>query len=277
LANSGRPDHVLVWMRDSSLADRLRRGLERNGFATTWAAALPEAVAAIDREFPCAIACTLVGRTPSLMDLETAHAYLALGHRFVSLPPVPVWALTPHAARYASELEVLGLPVHLVPHETGAEGLLGEVLSGLRPGGAAPAVAPAPAPVLLLLGSAGEAAFLSRYLRARHMDPRVPSGPEEALAWLESSTFGALVAEDLGDDAERGAFWARAEALPSLPPILLVASGQAWLRSAAPAALPRGIACTLRKPIRAHILEACLRRLLRIPAPAGQVPTRAAS
>jgi len=282
LATSAGPDHVLIWMRDASLADRLRRGLEPYGFATTWAASLPEAIAAIDREFPCAVACTLRGRTPSLMDLETVSAYLTLGHRFVSLPQVPIWAYTPNPSRYADETEVLGLPVRLMPCEAGLEGLIQDMLSALRPKPAAAAVPARPAcaeplPVLLVLSNAGEASFLARYLRARHIGVRVAAGLEDALGWLGRCPFGAVVAEESGDDPRGRALWqAAAQATPA-PPIVLIASGHGWLRRAAPESLPRGIACTLRKPIRAQILEACLRRLLRIPSAVGAAPVRAAS
>jgi hypothetical protein len=270
-------------MRDASLADRLCRGLERFGFATSWAASLPEAIAAIDRDFPCAVACTLRGRTPSLMDLETVSAYLTLGHRFVSLPQVPIWALTPDPSRYAHETEVLGMPVRLMPFDAGLEGLVRDMLGALRPAAPAGSSLPArpacaePLPVLLVLPNAGEASFLARYLRARHIGVRVAAGLEDAVGWLGRCPFGAIVAEDGGDDPRGRALWTAAEQATPAPPIVLIASGHGWLRRAAPEALPRGIACTLRKPIRAQILEACLRRLLRIPVAAGSVPVRAAS
>lgn len=283
MATSNRPDHVLVWMRDSSLSDRLCRGLERYGFATTWAASLPEAIAAIDRDFPCAVACTLRGHTPSLMDLETVSAYLTLGHRFVSLPSVPIWAFTPDPARYSAEAEALGMPVRLVPYDAGLEGLIQDVICTLRPAATAdlPRLARASCaealPVLLVIPNAGEASFLARYLRARHMGVRVAAGLEEAVGWLGKCPFGAVVAEDSGDDPRGRALWTAVERAVPSPPIVLIASGHGWLRHASPEALPHGIACTLRKPIRAQILEACLRRLLRIPAPAGAKPARVAS
>lgn len=268
-------------MRDSSLADRLRRGLERCGFATTWAASLPEAIAAIDRDFPCAVACTLRGRTPSLMDLETVSAYLTLGHRFVALPQVPIWAYTPDPSRYVHETEVLGLPVRLMPYDAGLEGLIQDMLGVLRPAAAEPvSVRPPcaePLPVLLVLPNAGEASFLARYLRTRHIGVRVAAGLEDAMGWLGRCPFGAVVAEDGGEDPGHRALWKAAEQATPAPPIVLIASGHGWLRRAAPDALPRGIACTLRKPIRAQLLEACLRRLLRIPVAAGSAPVRAAS
>jgi len=276
LADSGRPDHILVWMRDSDLADRLRHGLERHGFATTWAAALPEAIAAIDRDFPCAIACTLRGRTPSLMDLETIHAYQTLGHRSISLAPVPVWALAPDPSRHASEIEVLGMPVRLLPYDLGAEGLLREMLRCLRPEEESvvdplATIAPSfePQPVLLLLSHAGEAAYLARYLRARRIDARVAGGPEEAWDSLTRTAFGVLVGEEGAADPRWRGFWTRIRSERADLPIVLIASGEAWLSQVSPLSLPRGLACTLRKPVRAQILEACLRRLLRVRAPAA--------
>lgn len=270
-------------MRDSSLADRLCRGLERQGFGTTWAASLPEAIAAIDREFPCAVACTLRGRTPSLMDLETISTYLTLGHGFVSLPQVPIWAYTPDPSRYARETEVLGMPVRLIPFDAGLEGLVQDMLGALRPSPAIALPAPArpacaePLPVLLVLPNAGEASFLARYLRTRHIGVRVAAGLEDAVGWLGRCPFGAIVAEDSGDDPRGRTLWAAVAQATPAPPVILIASGHGWLRRASPEGLPRGIACTLRKPIRAQILEACLRRLLRIPSAAGSVPVRAAS
>ena len=273
MPNTGRPDHILVWMRDSSLGGRVCRGLERRGFATTWAASLPEAIAAIDRDFPCAVACTLRGRTPPLIDLETVYAYLTLGHGFVSLPPVPIWALTSDPARYATDTEVLGMPVRLVPYDAGVEGLVGDIVGALRPGpgprsaATRPESCAEPLPVLLLLSQVGEATFLARYLGARHMGARVATEVEEAIAWLDRCPFGAVVAEDAGGEPRRRVLWEKVASLASPPPIVLIASGHEWLRRASPLALPRGVACTLRKPIRAQILEACLRRLLRVAPP----------
>ena len=87
-----REDHILVWMRDGRLAARLRTGLEAQGLASTWAASLPEAIASVDPCFPLAVAGTLEGLAPSLMDIETLLAYLSLGHQSVSLPSIPIWA-----------------------------------------------------------------------------------------------------------------------------------------------------------------------------------------
>ena len=99
MRDSDRKGHVLIWMRDAMLAERLRVALAYLEYESTWAVALPEAIAVLDRSFPRAVVCTLRGQTPSLMDLETLFAYQVLGHRFITLPQVPIWATAASESR----------------------------------------------------------------------------------------------------------------------------------------------------------------------------------
>ncbi len=272
MRDSAGRGHILVWMHDAALARRVRQMLKARGFATTWAAALPDAIAAVDRDFPVAVACTLQGRTPSFIDLETLHAYQALGHRVLALSPTPIWALAVNPAIHAPEIDALRMPVHLLPFDLGPEALIDEMMRSLCAGGPAAAARRGSGPeglvrheipeALLVLENAAEAAYLARYLLTRGLPARAAQNAAEAQARLCDAPVGVLVLEDGATTA-----W-RALALQCHGrPILLVASDSARMARISPLAMPHAVAGTLSKPIRAQLLEACLRRLLRISPP----------
>ncbi|MCK4411958.1 MAG: hypothetical protein KAY32_00305 [Candidatus Eisenbacteria sp.] len=270
MEQSGREGHILVWMRDAILADRVRSTFGEARYRTTWAAALPEAIAAVDREFPSAVACTLLGKTPSLMDLETLLAYRALGRHFASLPPLPIWALTEHAAELAREIDLLDLPVRLVPLASGAEELVRQVCAALRGERCEQCERRTDheldsREVLLLLEKPEQARFLARYLAARGIRARVVRGPDEALGRLRRRGAGILVCGDFTLRQGAGsALWGWLERQGHRLPVLLVASDGEWLTHVSPLALPQGIVNVLAQPIQVGALEAALRRLLRL-------------
>lgn len=264
-----RDGHILVWMRDAALADRLCRAVAHHGLTTTWAAALPEAIGSLDRHFPRAVVCTLRGKTPSLIDLETLLAYQVLGHSFICLPQVPIWALTPDPERYAGKVADLGIPIHLVPDSAGSEDLLeGMATAGLleaprrRPAGEAEG-----SDLLLVLPHLEEGRYLSRYLERHGFAVTLATDPWEALGLLRRRSFRVLVSGDFAGRRDGGSYWHEIEARWGCLPVLLLAGDEAWQAQVAPQELPRGIAGMLPRPVPAAALEACLRRLLRRPAP----------
>lgn len=256
-------------MRDGSLAERLGRTLFRSGCASTWVASLPEAIGALDRHFSLAVACTLHGRTPSLMDLETLLAYQAIGHPGLTLPPTPVWALTPLPAAYAEEIEALDLPVHLCPSELGSEGLVAQMLPLLRRrGSAVPSLweagaAPGAIDALLALEGAEEADLLSRYLASRGIRARAVSKPRDAVRVLRRQPVRVLVSEAFDGRRDGQSYWREVEERWQGMPVLFIGTDGERLGRLSPLALPRGTAGALCRPIPAGVLASTLRRLLR--------------
>ncbi|MFH1144496.1 MAG: hypothetical protein V1774_08140 [Candidatus Eisenbacteria bacterium] len=263
---SAAAGRVLVWMRDHRLARQLCAAFERRGVEAVWAAALPEAIAALDREFPAAIACTLTGTSPSLIDLETVVAYQALGHAAVSLSPPPVWALTDDARRYASEIGDLGLAVQLIPREIGREEVVARVMDHVQGAGRPAIPGEGPVPVILFERPA-EAAFLARHLCARGVWARSAETPVIALAALAQRSPALLVCEDY--TLRRGAgteLWGWLAGPGRDTRVILIGTDAEWLTHVSPLGLPHNVVCMLSKPIQARALEATLRRLLRIAA-----------
>ncbi len=262
---SGREDHVLVWIRDRDRAACLCRAFHQSGLAADWAASLPEAIAHLDRFFPRAVACTLEDNAPSLIDLETLLAYLAIGHGSVSLPPIPIWALSPDPASHAPHIENLGIPVHLSPTEVGLEGLAAEVVHWLAREAWTPILlAAGPVQVLYLTADARVGFYLSRYLTSRGLPTAAVDTPAQAIELLAQQPFGALVA-DLRDEFTGRQFLTDAALRwPSLP-VVVHGAGDGWLARVAPADLPRNLVGVLAHPVKAQAVEVTLRRLLRIP------------
>ncbi len=262
---AGREDHVLVWIRDRDRAAHLCRTFHRSGLAADWAASLPEAIALLDRVFPRAVACTLEGNSPSFMDLETLLAYLAIGHGSVSLPPIPIWALTPDPAAHAPHVENLGIRVHLIPAEMGLEGLAAELVHCLGREAWSPVLLAAGPTQVLYLSADGRVGFyLSRYLTSRGLPTLSVESLGQALELLAEQPFGALVA-DLRDEFSGRQFLGEAARRWPGVPILVHGEGEGWLARLAPADLPRNLVGLLAHPVSAQAVEASLRRLLRIP------------
>jgi hypothetical protein len=252
-------------MRDASLAGRLRVAFDRCNYVTTWAAALPEAIHALDHHFPSAVACTLHGRTPSLIDLETLLAYQVLGHAFVSLPQTPVWALTRRVTEYAPGIEALRLPIQLVPEETGAEAFADEIAHALRHHATRARAASAGAPeVLLALGRADEGRYLARYLATCGITARTAAGPREALRRLRERPYQVLVSEEFNELRAGGSYWREIEERWRRTPVLLIVADRDRLAHLSPLALPSTTAGALCKPVAAGSLATSLRRLMRI-------------
>lgn len=264
---SGGEDHVLIWMRDRERAERLAMAFERCGLGPIWAASLPEAVGDLDSHFPRAVACTLEKDSPSLMDLETLLAYLTIGHDSVSLPPVPIWALTSRIAHYAGRIRKLDLPIRLVPVESGIEGLAAEVVHHLRRLGRGQEALNGNPPLVLYLGPDPRVGFyLSRYLESRDIPTLTLEIPREALTVVKTRRLRVLVA-DLPGERDGVAFLREvAEQSPEMP-VVVLGKAEGWLTRLSPRDLPRNLACMLLKPLKAETLEACLRRLLRIREP----------
>lgn len=260
---------ILVWMRDAALAERMRLTFVRHRYATTWAAALPEAIAALDRHFPDAVACTLRGRTPSLMDLETMLAYEVIGHPWVSLPQTPIWALTHEPGVYASQIEALQLPIRLAPAGLGLDAFVEEIVHSIRAGASIRRAAIDDSrSVLLALARADEGQHLARYLRAHGISARSAAGPRETLRALRAQPVSVLVSEAFDDLRDGGSYWREIEERWWRLPVLFVASSCEKLARLSPLAFPRGTAGALSRPIPAGNLAASLRRLLRVtPAP----------
>ncbi|MCK4304256.1 MAG: hypothetical protein KAY24_08445 [Candidatus Eisenbacteria sp.] len=262
--NLHRANHILVWMRDGDLAAQLREGLENQGLPSTWAASLPEAIAAVDRCFPGEVACTLGAEAPSLMDLETLLTYLSIGHSNVSLPPIPIWAITEQPSQYAARIQDLDLPVRLLPLESGSEGLLAEIVHHLVSQGLLALRPQEELCSVLFVGPAPRAGFyLSRYLGARGIPMQPCETLDTALQVLEQGQFEVIVA-DLTSEQEALAFLGELRRnAPSLP-IVVLAEPDGWLTRISPVDIPTSVSCALAKPVRAETLEVCLRRLLRI-------------
>jgi ActR/RegA family two-component response regulator len=250
-------------MREFRMAQRICRAFQQEGARAVWAASLPEAIAAMDRDFPVAVACTLLGHGPSLIDLETLVAYQVLGHPFVTLPPLPIWALTPDAGAYAREIEVLDLPVHLVPLELGPGEVLGRMSPILHEAQAACLTSRA-GEVLLLMERPEEGRYLARYFSARGLEMHVAQDPPEVLARLQQRTPAVLVCEDFTLRQEAGsALWGWLARAGRTPPIILITSDPEWLTHVSLRAIPRNVISILTRPIQARALGAALRRLLR--------------
>ena len=272
MGDSARQGSILVWMREFRMAQRICRAFQQDGAPAVWAASLPEAIAAVDRDFPVAVACTLLGHSPSLIDLETLVAYQVLGHPFVTLPPLPVWALTADAGAYAREIEALGLPVHLIPLELGPGEVLGRMGPMLHEAQVGDLTSNRAGEVLLLMERPEEGGYLARYFSARGLDVRVAQDPPEALARLQRRTPAVLVCEDFTLRQEAGsALWGWLDRAGRTPPIILITSDPEWLTHVSLRAIPRNVITILTRPIQARALGAALRRLLRS-APAQAAP-----
>jgi hypothetical protein len=254
-------------MRDAALAERLRLVFARHHYATTWAAALPEAIAAMDRHFPDAVACTLRGHTPSLMDLETILAYEVLGHPWVSMPQTPIWALTLDPGIYPSRIETLQLPIRLAPVGLGLEAFVEEIVRSISSSASFRRTALDDSrPVLLALERVDEGQHLVRYLRAHGISARSAAGPRETLRALRSQPVSVLVSEAFDGRRDGGSYWREVEERWGRLPVLFVASSRERLARLSPLAFPRGTAGALSRPIAAGNLTASLRRLLRVTA-----------
>jgi len=265
LRSSDTVGHVLIWMRDGALAARLRAELARARYASAWVASLPEAIAAFDLHFPCAVACTLQGRTPSLMDLETLLAYQSIGHPGLALPPAPVWALASRPEAYAREIEALDLPVRLLPADRGAQACVAEICRTLRPSAWGPGSPPGgEEDVLLALRDAREARLLERYLASAGIGARAAATPRETLRRLRERPARVLVSEAFDERRDGQSYWREIEEGWAGLPVLFIAASAERLGRLSPLALPRGTAGALCRPIPAAGLTAALRRLLRI-------------
>lgn len=262
---AGSEEHVLVWIRDRDRAACLCRAFHRDGLAADWAASLPEAIALLDRVFPRAVACTLQDDSPSLIDLETLLAYQAIGHGSVSLPPIPIWALSPDPASHAPHIENLEIPVYLSPAEVGLEGLAAEVVSCLAREAWSPMMQAAePVQVLYLSADARVGFYQSRYLTSRGLPTLAVDTPAKALDLLAEQPFGAMVADLPDEFAGRQLLSDAAARWPSMP-IVVHGASEGWLSQLPPSDLPRNLVGVLAHPVKAQAVEATLRRLLRIP------------
>lgn len=260
-----RDDHILIWMRDSGEAARLTTGFEREGVRSTWAAALPEAIAAVERAYPAAIAATLHDSVPpSLMDVETLLAYLKMGNASVALPPIPIWARAHPTPALLSRIEELELPIQIVPVEQGMSALRQEIVQYLQALPPARPSATGPARVLYMGTDARVGRVISRYLRAAGMPTTDVRGALDVLEALESARYQALVADFSGEPAGRALMRALSDYYQDLPVLAIAETGD-WLASLPPHRLPRNLITVLAKPVSARLLELCLGRLLRVP------------
>lgn len=268
MTTSAGEGRILVWMRDHRMARRFRAAFAGRGAGTVWAASLPEAIAAVDRDFPAAVACTLSGHSPSLIDLETLVAYQVLGHRFVALSALPVWALTSDAPAHAREIASLDLPVRLVPAELGVAALVDSMAGFLAASRSVRRREGRGDEVLLLSERADEGRYLARYLVARGVAARAAEDPADALALLRRGGCPIVVSEDFSLRCEEGsALWGWLSGVGEGVRVILISTEVEWLKRVSPLALPRNVVCILERPVRAQALEATLRRLLRIGPP----------
>ncbi len=261
----GRPlreIYILTWALDRNFAERIDSLLAGTGIVPVWAAGLPDAISVLDKLFPVGVLCDLDAPAPTLMDLETLLAYESLGHQFVRLPTIPIWALSGRGKEFSERLSELGLPITLIDRKGGVEGLVQGMLAGLPlpSGGGLTLEEP-----VVVADSKDSGVFLSRYLVSRAIDSTLVVSPGGVLDRLASDGASAFVigfaslkdsvalAEDLCAQA------------PRTPVILLVPSDAP--RDALPAELPANVVCVVERPVKAHLIEACLRRLLRLPAP----------
>ncbi len=260
-----RDDHILIWMRDSGQAARLMTGFERDGVRSTWAAALPEAIATVERAYPAAIASTLHDSVPpSLMDIETLLAYLKMGNASVALPPIPIWARAHPTPALLSRIEELELPVQIVPVEQGMSALRQEIVRYLKALPAAAESPRGPARVLYMGTDARVGRVISRYLRAVGMPTTDVRGALDVLEALENARYQALVADFAGEPAGRALMRALSDYYRELPVLAITETGD-WLASLPPHRLPKNLITVLTKPVSARLLELCLGRLLRVP------------
>lgn len=258
---SGDTPHILIWVRSPALASRTQALLADAGFATCWAASLPEAIAALDRCYPAAVVCTLNGCTPSLIDLETLFAYQALGHPGLIYPPTPAWALCAQPSDYAAQIEALDLPVSLVPASRGPQGVVDELVQAV-----ALIATPLGTSRRIQIGFAryDEARRLARYLASRGYACRASGGPTETWHQLRQWPCDVLISDIFSSWRSGGSFWREVEENRSRLPVLLVGRDGAELSGLSPLALPRNLAGAFARPLPIATLEATLRRLLRL-------------
>ncbi len=255
---------ILVWTSDFRTARRLTRALGERGLRSVWAASLPEAIASVDREFPRAVACTLTGHGPSLIDLETLAAYQLLGHSFVALSPPPFWALTDRPAKYAPQIESLGLDIELVSAPSGATVLAERMAASFGEERLLP-VSARDEGALILMEKRAEASYLARYFGARGLQARAAEGEREALESIRFRPPGMLVCEDFTLRTDEGsALWGWIENRGQPLPVVLVTGDREWIAHASPHAIPRSVISILGRPVSARALEAVMRRLLRV-------------
>ena len=227
---------------------------------------LPEAIAALDRCFPCAVACTLDGEAPSLIDLETLQVYLTIGHGSVSLPPIPIWALTARPAYHAKRIGALELPVRLVPRDAGAEALAAEIVHHLGAPARERQIAESENPQVLYLDpDARVGYYLSRYLGSCGIATRSVETRPAAQEALGRVPFRVLVA-DLLHEGPGMKLLRRIDAHHPLLSVVALGQPGGWLAQLSPREMPRCVTCMLPQPVRAESLVTCLRRLLRLPA-----------
>ncbi|MBD3237143.1 MAG: hypothetical protein GF330_10590 [Candidatus Eisenbacteria bacterium] len=267
-------DPILVWTRELSTAEEFRRALADSGFVTRWAAALHEAIAAVSDDFPRAVVCTLDDEIPSLMDLETLLTYLSMGDESLSLPPIPIWSLSRWPERHAPAIARLGLPVRLLPSAVGSGVLARDVARALG-AEAAPDRAPArdatTIDVLLVAPNDAQASRFAGYLRSRGLRARSLADPGEALELLARQSVGAVVTELFATRRALLPFLEQIARVAPTSPVIVITADARWLAARPGRDLLPNVVCTLPKPVKATALEACLRRLLRIPAPAPRV------
>ena len=258
--------HILVWMRGRQPANQLCLAFEKCRMTPIWAVSLPEAVSVADREFPHAIACTLGSEGPSLIDLETLVAHLMLGHAAVSIPPIPVWALTSRVAYFSEKINRLKLPIQLIPSDTGIEGLAAEVVHFLSRQGLGPELQPMKQKHVLYFGKEFRTGiYLSRYLGTCGIPTHSCEALSEALTTLNREEYQAIVV-DLPRKVEGIAFLKMVAGKWPEMPVIALGDPDGWLSEMDPLDLPAGLVCSLPKPTRAEVLSVCLRRLLRLPA-----------
>jgi hypothetical protein len=260
--------HILVWMRDREQANRLCMAFERCRMMPCWAVSLPEAVAAADREFPHAIACTLENTGPSLFDLETLVTHLVLGNDAVSIPPIPVWALSSEVNKYTEAVADLKLPIQVVPITSGVDGLAAEIVHYLSRLGLHHHAAEAkPVNTLYFGKELRTGIYLSRYLDSCGIPTNSVETLTGAFTALEKNQYKTVII-DLPREVEGMAFLKMAHGKWPDVSVIALSKPDGWLSSMAPQDLPKGLRVVLPKPTRAEVLASCLRRILRV------LPTR---